>query len=517
MKILIVTGKLAEETIKEQVMGLKHQVDVLALPVTVAAFITPNYAANQLAKHDLSQYDMLVMPGSTNGDLSVIEEATGIPTYKGPLHAADLPLVLSEDIQFSRTLPANELIQDRLREKAIQEINASEKNWQDIIALRGGFLIRALPVSQGLPIRVLGEIVNAPNQSLEEISEKALYFESQGADIIDIGMLAQNPKPEVIPRIIDTLRDAVDLPLSIDTLNVSEILASIDAGIDLILSLDKGNMEQITGKINDEAVVVLPTDMSRGILPKTAEERVKLLSELTETLREIGVKKIIGDLVVEPLLKPGLIEGLKAFQLFNQAHPDTPLLFGVGNAVELIDADSPGVHAALIALAREAGACMLHVPEYSAKARGSVSEAVTASRMMYLAERRGTVLKDLGLDLLLLKEKRWKEQRYEPNLETGIRVLSGEGNSEYHPDKAGWFKIQVDRETKQIVAIHYPAGSKEPGTIIKGADSRTVYQTIIREQLITKHDHAAYLGKELEKAAIALRLGRSYVQDEPLF
>ena len=43
MKILIVTGKLAETTIKKQVLGLKHQVDVFALPVTVAAFITPKY------------------------------------------------------------------------------------------------------------------------------------------------------------------------------------------------------------------------------------------------------------------------------------------------------------------------------------------------------------------------------------------------------------------------------------------------------------------------------------------
>jgi dihydropteroate synthase-like protein len=517
MKILIVTGKLAEETIKEQVAGLKIDVDVLALPVTVASFITPRYAANQLTKQDLSHYDMLVLPGSISGDLSVIEEATGIPAYKGPLHAADLPLVLSEDIQLSRTQPANELIQDKLREKAIEEINKAEKKWQEIINERGGFLINSLPVSQGLPIRVLGEIVNAPNLSLKEISKKALYFESQGADIIDIGMLAQNPKPEAIPRIIDTLRETVELPLSIDTLNVAEIQASIDAGIDLILSLDLGNMDQITGIISDEAVVILPSNMSKGILPKTAEERAKTLSEITEKLREVGVKKIIGDLVVEPLLKPGLIEGLKAFQLFNEAHPNIPLLFGVGNAVELIDADSPGVHAALIALAREAGACMLHVPEYSVKARGSVSEAVAASRMMFLAERRGTVLKDLGVDLLILKEKRWKEQSYESTVEAKTRVLPGEGESEYHPDKAGWFKIQIDREAKQIVAIHYPSGSREPGTIIKGEDSRTIYQTIIREQLITKHDHSAYLGKELEKAAIALKLGRSYVQDEPLF
>ena len=57
MKILIVTGKLAVETIKEQTKRLKHNVDVISLPVTVAAFITPAYAAKQLAKKELSAYD----------------------------------------------------------------------------------------------------------------------------------------------------------------------------------------------------------------------------------------------------------------------------------------------------------------------------------------------------------------------------------------------------------------------------------------------------------------------------
>ncbi len=517
MKILIVTGTLAEETIKEQVKDLDQEVDVLALPVTVASFITPRYAARQLKSHDLSKYDMIIMPGNISGDLDVIEEATGVPVYKGPLHAADLPLVISEGIPLSKIVPANELVLDKLREKAIAEINAVEENWREVLSERGGLLIGELPVSMGLPMRVMGEIVNAPNLSLEEIAQRALYFESQGADIIDIGMLAQNPKPETIPGMINTLRETIDLPLSIDTLNVEEIRASIDSGIDLILSLDLGNMDQVAQSITDEAVVVLPTNMSKGILPKKAEERVKTLSEIVEKLKEIGIRKIIGDLVVEPLLKPGLMEGLKAFQLFNQVYPEIPLLFGVGNAVELIDADSTGVHGALISLAREAGASILHIPEYSVKARGSVSEAVAASRMIYLAEKRGTVLKDLGVDLLRLKEKRWKEEEYEPTQEENTRVLQGVGETEYHPDKTGWFKIQVDRKDNQIVAIHYPPGSNEPDAVIKGEDARVVYQTIIRENLISKHDHAAYLGKELEKAAIALRLGRSYVQDEPLF
>ncbi|MHA1288704.1 MAG: DUF6513 domain-containing protein, partial [Candidatus Thorarchaeota archaeon] len=108
MSILIVTGKLAEKTIKGLVSDLEKDVDVLALPVTVASFITAKYAAHQLIKHDLSSYDMLIMPGSISGDLSLIEDAIGIPVYRGPIHAADLPLILSENIQLSKIQPANE-------------------------------------------------------------------------------------------------------------------------------------------------------------------------------------------------------------------------------------------------------------------------------------------------------------------------------------------------------------------------------------------------------------------------
>jgi dihydropteroate synthase-like protein len=363
----------------------------------------------------------------------------------------------------------------------------------------------------------MGEIVNAPQLDLGKIVQQAEYFDSQGAHIIDIGMLASNPKPDRIPKIINVLRDAIDLPLSIDTLNVEEIKTSIDSGIDLILSVDAGNMEQVIPMVSNETLVALPTNMSKGYLPKTAEERVQALNQTISNLREQGIEKIIGDLVVEPLLKPGLIEGLKAYQKFNQEHPKILLLFGIGNAVELIDADSPGIHAVLTALAMETGASILHVPEYSVKARGSVSEAVRASQMMFLAERRGTVPKDLGLDLLLLKEKRWKEYLYDSSVENEAKVLDGLGETVYRPDKTGWFKIQVDRKEEKIVAIYYPNGSQKPGIVIKGNNARVVYQTIIRENLISKHDHAAYLGKELEKAYIGLKLGRSYVQDEPLF
>ncbi len=457
MRILIATGRLAAETIREKTRELKHEVDVIALPVTVAAFITPAYAAKHLAEMDLGGYDMILLPGSVNGDVTPVEEATGVPTFKGTLHASDLPVVLSMDIQFSKTVSASILAQDAIEKQAKKEVEDVEKDWRGILSSHGGLVIgENLPVSNGLPMRVLAEIVNAPTLSLDTIKTKALYYESQGADLIDIGMMAGTAKPEVIPRIIEAIRNTVDLPISIDTLNVEEIRAAIDAGIDLILSLDAGNLDEVAPHIDEEAVVLLPTNMKEGYLPKKAEERVDFLSDLFDKAHGYGIKNIVGDLVVEPLLVPGLMEGLKAFELFRIRYPETPLLFGIGNAVELLDADSPGVIASLSALAREAGSNMLHIPEYSVKARGSVREALRASHMMFLAERRGTVVKDLGVDLLMLKEKRWIEHDY--TLDDSIEVLPGIGETVYRPDQTGWFSVHVDRDEKKIVAVFYPTG-----------------------------------------------------------
>ena len=57
----------------------------------------------------------------------------------------------------------------------------------------------------------------------------------------------------------------------------------------------------------------------------------------------------------------------------------------------------------------------------------------------------------------------------------------------------------------------------EPEAVIRGTGATEVYQTIIRKGYITFLDHAAYLGRELEKAEIALATSRSYQQEEPIF
>lgn len=53
--------------------------------------------------------------------------------------------------------------------------------------------------------------------------------------------------------------------------------------------------------------------------------------------------------------------------------------------------------------------------------------------------------------------------------------------------------------------------------VIKGRTAREILQTAIDLGLVSRLDHAAYLGRELEKAEIALKLGRCYMQDVELF
>jgi len=359
--------------------------------------------------------------------------------------------------------------------------------------------------------------VNAPTLDVETIRKRARYYEAEGADIIDIGMLAGKPKPDVVESIVRAVRSEVNKPISIDTLEPSEIKSAIEAGVDLVLSIDRGNMEEVAPYVSNVPVVLLPSNIKEGVLPKGAEERVALLEENIRSAEALGIEKIIADLVLEPAVKPGLMESLRAYQIFQGMDEETPVLFGLGNVTELIDVDSTGVNGLLTALASEVGANLLFVPEYSPKARGSVREVAMASKMMFLAKRRDAPPKDLGMDLLVLKEKTWTELPYDSSIEKVVEVLDAPVEGEYVPDRTGWFKVQIDREKEMIVVTHFPKGQQAPDFIVRGRDVRDIYMTLIRRGLVSMLDHAAYLGRELNKAELALLLGRSYDQDESLF
>ncbi|HYA78625.1 MAG TPA: dihydropteroate synthase-like protein, partial [Verrucomicrobiae bacterium] len=302
---------------------------------------------------------------------------------------------------------------------------------------------------------------------------------------------------------------------SIDSLDPAEIREAVHAGADLVLSADAGNIEAIAPYVRDVAVVVIPTNQRQGFFPKKAEERVKLLEEIIERAKMLGVAKCIADLILEP---SDVLESFIAFRQFAERNPKVQLFVGVSNVTELMDADSIGVNALLARLSSEVGASIMLATEKSDKAKGTVREEVAAAKMMFLAKKRRSVPKDLGVDLLLLKDKRKRDEPYYRKFGKNVQVIKAEKKNLIKMDATGSFNIVVDRISENIVALHYSVAEKEkPDKMIKGKTADVIYSKIIELGLVSREDHAAYLGGELTKAEIALRTGKEYIQDIPLF
>jgi tetrahydromethanopterin S-methyltransferase subunit A len=79
-------------------------------------------------------------------------------------------------------------------------------------------------------------------------------------------------------------------------------------------------------------------------------------------------------------------------------------------------------------------------------------------------------------------------------------------------DPAGYFVIYVDRERMLLSLEHY----RNDGlldTVIEGSIAGELFTPAIERGLISRLDHAAYLGRELAKAEHSLSTGEPYVQD----
>ena len=233
------------------------------------------------------------------------------------------------------------------------------------------------------------------------------------------------------------------MPVSIDTLDPAEIKAAVQAGAELVLSGDAGNIEEIAPYAQKLPSSLFPLTNAKATSPKKPQTASNILEEIIAKAKKLGVNRCLADLILEP---SDILESFIAFKEFAARNPDVPLFVGVSNVTELMDADSVGVNALLARLSSEVGGSILLATEKSAKAKGTVAEEVAAAKMMFLAKKRGSVPKDLGIDLLILKDKRSHEEPYDKKLEVGAKVV--DASEEVEPavlDSEGMFKISVDR------------------------------------------------------------------------
>jgi len=165
---------------------------------------------------------------------------------------------------------------------------------------------------------------------------------------------------------------------------------------------------------------------------------------------------------------------------------------GTGNLTELTDADSGGVTAALLGICSELSIRNVLVVQVSPHTRRTLQEHDAARRIMLAAREDNSLPQGYSSALLQLHER-----KPFPNSAQEIAELAAQVK-----DKN--FRIETAEDGIHVYArgMHHV-----------GEDAFSLFPALGIEN---DGPHAFYLGAELSKAEIAWRLGKRYIQDEPL-
>jgi dihydropteroate synthase-like protein len=364
------------------------------------------------------------------------------------------------------------------------DVRAIEDRW-GVKAEKGPDDLRDLPEHLGQAaapeeygahdIRIFAEINNVPYLSREEVVRTAEYYRQSGADVVDLGC-SLDRKFDDVADVVRLLK-AQGFTVSVDTLDPGEIVAADRAGVDYVLSLNGQNLD-VAARLRATPVVI----------PDPGQD-LQTLDRSIAHLEALG-RPYIVDPVIEPL-GFGFAAALDRYVQVRARHPAAEMLMGIGNITELTDADTTGMNALLIGFCQELGIRQVLTTEVIPWARGAVREVDVARRLMYAARRRGVLPKRIDDRLLTVKDGRPKYYT-EPELHALHQAITDPN-----------FRIATTRDAIYVF---------NDRLFVSGTDIRALF-----EQLgVADPGHAFYLGTELMKARLALLLGKTYVQEQPL-
>ena len=102
-----------------------------------------------------------------------------------------------------------------------------------------------------------------------------------------------------------------------------------------------------------------------------------------------------------------------------------------------------------------------------------------------------------------------------PRVSKDVEIIESDYDKykDWTQDPIGYFLIRLNNG---VIEVGFCKENNVIETVIKGKTPQEIYYTAVKKKLLTRFEHAAYLGKELEKAYLALKHGLDYVQDEEL-
>jgi dihydropteroate synthase-like protein len=430
-RYLFVTGKLAARSLRDTLIRTATNFDyeIAVLPISVAALMDTRFVAKHLING--KGYDRVMIPGLCEGDLKPIVDKLGVEVVRGPKSLKEIP------DYFGNT------------------------------GSRTGY--------GAYGTKIIAEIVNAYQLSLEQILERASYYQASGADIIDLGCPVQGGFPG-IGRIIKALKKR-GFAVSVDAFNPEDLLNADKAGVDYVLSVNSQNIE-LARRLRCK-VVVIP-DFEKGM--KSLDRNISRLESWRVPY------------VIDPVLNPigfDFARSIENFIAVRRRYPRAEMLMGLGNLTELTDADTTGITAVMAGLIAELGINYVLTTEVISWARGAVRELDIARRLMHYACLNKVLPKHLTDGLITVKDP-----PFETFDEEELRAMKAQIRDRN-------FRIFADRN------YIYVFNNK---LFIKDTNIQRIFSRLEIEDV----SQAFYLGEELQKARLAVQLGKKYVQETDL-
>jgi tetrahydromethanopterin S-methyltransferase subunit A len=137
---------------------------------------------------------------------------------------------------------------------------------------------------------------------------------------------------------------------------------------------------------------------------------------------------------------------------------------------------------------------------------GYTDENLIVDKIRELAIKKKSTPKGTGCGCASCEDDKANVELEEPE------IIQAKEPSNIIMDKAGYFVI-LPLPEKNIINVEHYSYDNTLLRVIEGKDARSIYWTIINNNWVTLLSHAAYLGKELEKAELSLMMNFSYIQD----
>jgi dihydropteroate synthase-like protein len=325
-------------------------------------------------------------------------------------------------------------------------------------------------------VRIFAEIVEAPNLDIAGILDRAEAYRRQGADIIDLGCLPDTPFPHLEEAIAALIECGFEV--SVDSADVAELRRGAKAGARYLLSLTERTVD-----------LAEETDATPVLIPAKHGDVDSLIRAMDKLERRRH--PYIADPIIDPI-HFGFTESLGRYAELRRRRPKAPILMGIGNLTELTDADTTGITAILMGIVSELAITNVLVVQVSPHCRRAVAEANWARRIMFAARESGSL--PMGIDPALLALRDRKPFADTPAEIAELAAMISDDN----------YRIAAAEDG---IHIYNRQGHRV------GPDPFALFPYLGVER---DGGHAFYLGVETAKAEIAWRLGKRYVQDQPL-